>query len=81
MVKSGYGTGYSEGKTGYHICYRIFPMDENGNRSIFDDLSEEVLREIESSLYEADLVLELGVKSKRYDLKDYQTRASELSNI
>lgn len=54
------------------ISYRIGTADSQGNLAKPDTLSPEILVEIKNSLFDADLVLEVNNKTKRYNLMDYQ---------
>ena len=74
IFKEKAGSGYShyDNITELRISYRIGTPDSQGNLAKPDTLSPEILEEIQNSLFDADLVLEVNNKTKRYNLMDYQ---------
>lgn len=72
IERAGIGTGSEGNLLALTISYRIGPFQGADNPANTDRLSPEVLKDIEEALFDADLVMEVGKKTKRYHLSNYQ---------
>lgn len=66
----GSGSGSEEGRLGLIISYQIKPHEIIDPWNV-DKVPPELLQEIEEALFDAELVIEEGMKVKRYQLQDY----------
>ena len=70
-----YGSGKNGNMTELNVTYTIGSIDPKGKHVDRYPPTSEVLEKVKDSLYDAELVIELGNgKTKRYDLADYQEK-------
>lgn len=70
-VRNGSGSGSEGNVFTLTISYRIKPHEIIDPWNV-DKVSPELLQEIKEALYDAELVIEEGMKVKRYQLQDFQ---------